>query len=118
MSADTTILDEPKTDTAEIAKKIIYLPFTIEWKNFCNEQPEKDRKVIIWCNLGNHTDNLYITHQDQGGNWRDLVSGMQYPVRAWAYLDNPVVNQESLQAAIAELKQESVVASSELAKAC
>lgn len=118
MSTDAVTPQVPENneiDPAEIARRIIYNNGCLEWKNFCNEQPEKDRRVIVFCNLGNLTENLYITHQDNGNNWRNLATGVQYPVRAWAYLDNPMISPENLKKITEELKLESASTKPEVA---
>lgn len=73
----------------ELLKKIVFEPSQFEWKNILVEQPEPDRWVILWCNVGTISQNFFVSYRDISGQYELPPSTRAYPVRAWAYLDIP-----------------------------
>ena len=87
---------ETPIDSQDLAKDLTYKADALVWNNFSKEHPEMDRWVLIWCNLGNIAQNLYLTYRDASGFYGLPHPTRSYPVRAWAYVDTPVVDQEAL----------------------
>jgi len=87
----------PALDPQELTKRLIYKPGELVWNNFNTEHPDMDRWVLIWCNLGNIAQNLYLTFRDASGFYGLPDPTRSYPVRAWAYVNAPQVDQEDLE---------------------
>jgi hypothetical protein len=90
---------EPKVqiDPQEILKRIMFQTSKLEWVNFAQRTPESDRWIVIWCNLGRLSPNLFITYKDATGNYEMPHPTKQYPARAWAYIDIPLVDEKDLE---------------------
>lgn len=93
-------------DPQDIVKGLTYKADALVWNNFSKEHPDMDRWVLIWCNLGNIAQNLYLTFRDSSGFYGLPNSTRSYPVRAWAYVDVPAVDQEDLKKLKATLANE------------
>lgn len=98
--------DTPPVDPQELIKRIIFKPTAFIWNNFAQKQPDIDRWVILWCNLGNLANNLFLTFRDAAGNYDMPHPTKQYPVRAWAYINLPEVDKEHMEKAKKELVEE------------
>lgn len=97
--------ESPSIDPKEIMKRLNYKPAALVWKNFQNEQPNPDRWVVLWCNLGRISPNLILTYRDATGNYDLPHPTKAYPVQAWAYIDLPEVDQAHLESIQQELTQ-------------
>lgn len=93
-------------DPKELLKKLVYKPATLVWKNFSVEQPQADRWFLMWCNLGKIAPNLYVSYRDAQGNYELPHPTKQYPAQAWAYIDNPEIDQAELDKIQDQLKKE------------
>lgn len=86
----------PYIDPKEVMKRMHFLPAQLEWKNFHQEHPNPDKWIVLWCNLGQIAPNLILTYRDANGNYDLPHPTKSYPVQAWAYINNPTVDNEAL----------------------
>lgn len=91
-------------DPQELLKRILFKPGVLVWKNFNTEQPGLNRHIIIWCNLGPLTQNLFISFRDNLGNYDLPHPTKVYPVQAWAYIDLPEADPQSIVDAEREIR--------------
>jgi hypothetical protein len=77
----------------EMVPKLEYMPGGLAWTNWHKQQPDPDRLVILWINLGRYSPNFYLTHRDAQGNW-DIPQGKNLTPWAWAYVTPPAMDQE------------------------
>lgn len=103
-------------DPKELLKRIVYKPSALVWKNFNAEQPQIDRWILIWCNMGRIAPNLYLSYRDSQGNYDLPHPTKPYPAQAWAYVDVPEMDQEELKKAQAELEEQAKKSAVEPAK--
>lgn len=97
----------PYIDPKEVMKRLVYKPAALVWENFQQKQPNPDRWVVLWCNLGRIAPNLILTYRDATGNYDLPHPTKAYPAQAWAYIDLPEVNQEALTACQKEIEEAS-----------
>lgn len=79
-----------------IMKRTTYNSTILHWNNFQQNEPDKDRMFLLWCNLGKIAKNMYLTYRDASGAYDLPPSNKKYLVKAWAYVDMPHENQENL----------------------
>ena len=96
----------PPISSEEIMKRLVYNPTNLCWNNFQKSQPDPDRWMLIWCNLGNIAQNLFLTYRDSSGVYEMPQPSKRYPVRAWAYVDLPSVDEVHLNKIKSELETE------------
>jgi hypothetical protein len=91
------IVEQPKQPTQEeineMIKNIKYKPQALVWHNFNLEQPVVDRWIYLWCPFGKLHQNIFVTHRDLTGNYDLPHPTKRFPAYAWAYADNPEVEQ-------------------------
>ena len=98
--------EDTPLDPQEIMKRIVFNPTQLVWNNFAQNQPDFDRWVILWCNLGNLANNLFLSFRDATGHYEMPHPTKQYPVRAWAYINLPEVDKEHLKKVKKDLSEE------------
>lgn len=90
----------------KIMQRIKYDSTNLHWNNFNQVHPETDRMLLVWCDLGNISQNLYLTYRDRGGGYDMPHPHKNYPVKAWAYVDLPKENEEHLKKITEDVKKE------------
>lgn len=98
--------ETPTVDPQELIKRIIFKRTTFVWNNFAQTQPDFDRWVLLWCNLGNLANNLFLTFRDASGHYEMPHPTKQYPVKAWAYVSLPEVDKEHMEKIKKEMEAE------------
>jgi hypothetical protein len=102
---DSNILKIPEgVDFKEVLKRLVYKSGFLVWKNFHAEQPQPDRWVVLWCDLGRISNNLILSYRDSRGNYELPHPTKSYPVQAWAYIDIPQVDESTIEQIQMELK--------------
>ena len=99
-------IPSPALNAEEIMKRLVYNPTLLNWNNFQQVQPEPDRMLLIWCNLGSIAPNLFLTYRDASGAYDMPHPNKRYPVKAWAYVDLPAVDEEHLEKVKTDLEKE------------
>ena len=89
--------DKSMLDAQEIINRMQFNPTTLVWNNYAQMQPESDRWFLFWCNLGHIAPNLILTYRDATGYYDMPNPYKKYPVKAWAYVDLPRVDEEHVE---------------------
>lgn len=90
----------------KIMQRTTYDSTNLKWNNFNQVHPETDRMILVWCDLGNISPNLYLTYRDRVGGYNMPNPNKNYPVKAWAYVDYPQENSEHLKKIIEDVRKE------------
>ncbi len=101
-----TKLDKVTLDAQEIINRMTFNPTTLVWNNYSQIQPTSDRWLLLWCNLGHIAPNLILTYRDATGYYDMPNASKKYPVKAWAYIDLPSVDEKHLENVKQDLQQE------------
>ena len=87
-------LDVPAPTQEDLLKMIKFKPSVLIWENFHVKQPEFDRWIYLWCSFGKLGQNIFVTYRNSLGQYDLPHPTKQFPAHAWAYADNPVVEEQ------------------------
>ena len=88
MSKKEKIIDLKEEDAKEIVI-VKFDPLTLQFIDFSAEQPENNRLVLIWSNMGAFAPFYFVSYRDNLGNYSVPDNTKQWALNAWAYLDGP-----------------------------
>ena len=100
LKIEDAVVEDIKAERAQenpedLLKKVKFKPSVLIWENFHAKQPEPNRWIYLWCGLGSISQNIFLTYRDSLGQYDLPHPTKKYPAHAWAYAENPVVQEES-----------------------
>lgn len=87
-------MNEEVVETEKVEKVILeFDPQNLEFTDFSKAQPELNRAILVWSNMGAFCPNFFVSFRDNLGNYTTPDNTKQWALNAWAYLEVPKVRR-------------------------